>query len=83
MTVFRGDGRSGGFYLSADQVGQGIAHLFGDCLQLGAGFGLEPVLIAGNRLGEVLLRLPQFLERQCLEIEISPACLVSRMIDPG
>ena len=83
MAVFRGGRCTVGFHLGADQVGKGIAHLFGDCVQLCAGFGFVTVLISGNRLGEVLLRLPQFLERQCLEIEISPACLVSRMIDPG
>lgn len=56
---------------------QGIAHLLGDGFQLGAGFGLVPVLIGGNRLGEVLLQLPQFLERHRLEIEISHWALVS------
>ena len=83
MAVFRGSRRTGGFHVSADQVGQGITHLFGDRVQLGAGFGFMTVFIVGNRLGEVLLLLPQVFERQCLEIEISHACLVSRMIDPG
>ena len=55
MAVFRGGGRTGGFYLGADQVCQGIAHLFGDCVQLGAGLGFVTVLISGNRLGEVLV----------------------------
>ena len=55
MAVFRDDGRTGGFHLGADQVGQGIAHLFGDRVQLCAGFGFVAVLISGNRLGEVLV----------------------------
>ena len=77
MAILCGGGRTGRFHHCADQVGQGIAHLFGDRIQLGAGLGLAPVLLSGYRLGEVLLQLPQLFERQCLEIEISHLALVS------
>ena len=77
VPVLREGRRTGGFHLNTDQLGEGVAHLFGDCFQLGAGFGLMTVLIGGNRLGEVLLQLLQFLERQCLEIESSHWALVS------
>jgi len=83
MTIFRRRGHASGFHLGTDQVGQRVAHLFGDRVQLSACLGFMTVLIAENRLGEVLLQLPQLFERQCLEIEFSHACLVSRMIDPG
>ena len=77
VTVLRHGWRTGCFHLNTDQVGEGVAHLLGDGFQLGAGFGLMTVLIGGNRLGEVLLQLPQFLERHRLEIEISHWALVS------
>ena len=83
MAVFRVGGRTGGFHLAADQVGQRITHLFGDRVQLGACLGFVTVLVAGNRLGEVLLQLPQFFERQCLEIEkIGRASCRGRVLMP-
>jgi hypothetical protein len=69
--VFRKGWRTGGLHLDADQGGKSVAHLLGDCLQLDAGFGLLPVLLGGGRLDEALLKLPQFLERHRLAIEIS------------
>ena len=47
--------RTGGFHLGTDQISQRVAHLFGDCVQLGASFGLMTVVVGGNRLGEVLV----------------------------
>jgi hypothetical protein len=77
VSVFRSGWRTGGFDLNTDQVGKGVAHLLGNRFQLGAGFLPVPVFVIGNRLGEVLLQLPQFLERHRLEIEISHWALVS------
>ena len=61
----------GGFRLSADEFGQGVAQIPGEGFHLGAGFRLLPILIGGDRLGDVLLHFLQLAERQCLEIVIS------------
>lgn len=66
MAVLRYGGRTGGFDLDADQVGEGVTHFLGEDIQLGAGFSLLSILISGNGLGQVLLQMPQVLERQRL-----------------
>jgi hypothetical protein len=77
VPVFRHGWCTGLIHLDADQISQRVAHLLGDGFQLGAGFGLGPVLVCGNRLGEDLLLLPQFLDRQCLGVEVSRWAVVS------
>ena len=83
MTVLRYGRRTGALHLGADHVSVGIVTLFGDRFKLGAGFGPAPVLVGGDRLDERLLQFPQVLERPCFDVEISNACLLSRMTDPG
>ena len=83
VTILRHGWRTGCFHLNTDQFGEGVAHIFGDRIKFGTGFCLWPFLLGGNRLGEVLLQLPQFLERHRLEIEISHWALVSGMMHPG
>ena len=55
------------FLLSADEFGQGVAEFSGEGFNLGAGVRRLPILIGGNRLGDVLLHFLQLAERQCLE----------------
>ena len=42
--------RAGGFHLSADKFGQGVAEVSGEIFHLGAGFRLLPILIGGDRV---------------------------------
>ena len=83
MAVLRGGGRTGGFHLGANQVGMGIAHLFGNDLELAAGIAFLPVLKCGNSLGQILLQSLELFERQCLNVEFSYGCLVSKMMPLG
>lgn len=77
MTAFRRGGRSGGFHIGAEQVGQGKIYIFGDHIKFGAVVGRVPHLMGRDRLGKVFLQLPQIFERECLDVESSPASLVS------
>ena len=70
MAVLRGGGRTAGFHLAANQVGQGIAHLFGNDLELAAGIAFLPVLKCGNGLGQILLQALELFERQCLNVDL-------------
>jgi len=54
VPVFRRCGRTGGFRLIADEFGQGVGQIPGEGFHFGAGFRLLPILIGGDRLGDVL-----------------------------
>ena len=71
MTEFRRSMRTGRFCLCADQFGERETHLSGHSCHLGARFSLLPIFEGRNRLGDVLLQLFQFGERQCFQIVIS------------
>lgn len=51
VAVLRSGGRTGGFHLDTGQIGERVAHVLGDRIELGAGFGLLPV----PRQGEIAL----------------------------
>ena len=54
VPVFRRCGRTGRFRLGADELGQGVAQIPSKSLHLGAGVRLMPILIGGDRLGDVI-----------------------------